>query len=163
MPAAHLVLISDRIALSWVLTEQRMAFPPTRARAVRQISEGDEVFLYSTRGCFGNPTRDVGRVIATARVTEAPRTLDEPVVFGERRFTEGCRLAVDGLAPFREGLSLREHVERLSVFPDPKTWSVRLRRASLQLPPQDADHLREAVRLYLKPYAEAVDAYRWPR
>src|SRR4051794_2893060 len=118
MSTAHLVLVSDRAALSWVLTEQRMAFPPIRAQAVREIAEGDEVFLYSTRSCFGNPNRDVGRVIAAARVTEAPRTLEEPIVFGERRFTEGCALTIHGLAPFRTGLALRDHVEELTVFPD---------------------------------------------
>lgn len=52
-----------------------------------------------------------------------------------------------GLAPFREGLVLRDLVPRLSVFPDLATWSVRMRRASLTLPPADA----ELVRTELEP------------
>src|SRR5690606_15125050 len=103
------------------------------------LEEGDEIFLYTTRGCFRNPTRDLGRVIGRATVASPVRLLEKPVVFGERAFTEGCRLRLSGLARFREGLVLRDLVPRLSVFPDPATWSVRMRRASLTLPSKDAD------------------------
>lgn len=159
----HLIIISDRTALSWVLTEQRMAFPAGRARAAHAMNEGDEVLLYSTRGCFGNPTRDVGRILGHATLSSAVRPLSEPVVFGERSFTEGCALTIHGLASFKDGVCLRDHVHRLSVFPDPASWSVRMRRASLPLPAADADLLREELRPLLKPYNETVDAYRWPR
>ncbi|MGJ3561745.1 hypothetical protein ACR6C2_39990 [Streptomyces sp. INA 01156] len=74
---------------------------------------------------------------------------------------EGCRLDVSGLAPFRDGLVLRNLVPRLSVFPDPATWSVRMRRASLALPPGDADLVRTELEPLLRPYDEAADAYRW--
>ncbi|MGY3205369.1 hypothetical protein [Streptomyces sp. TE5632] len=161
MSSAHLLIIGDRAALSWVVTEQRMAFPSGRAKAARTLVEGDEIFLYTTRGCFRNPTRDLGRVIARASVTTPVRALDEPVVFGDRSFPEGCRFEVSGLAPFRDGLVLRDLVPRLSVFPDPATWSVRMRRASLALPPGDADLVRAGLDPLLRPYEEVADAYRW--
>ncbi|MGW0816219.1 hypothetical protein ACWD00_23650 [Streptomyces viridiviolaceus] len=91
------------------------------------MGEGDEIFLYSTLGCFRNPTRDLGRVIGWATIASPVRVLDQPVVFSGRTFTEGCRLQMTGLAPFREGLVLRDLVPRLSVFPAPVTWSVRMR------------------------------------
>lgn len=129
MPSSHLLIIGDRAALSWVVTEQRMAFPAGRAKAAHALAEGDEIFLYTTRSCFRNPTRDLGRVVGRATVASPVRALDEPVVFGERVFPEGCRLDVSGLARCREGLVLRDLVPRLAVFPDPATWSVRMRRA----------------------------------
>lgn len=46
---------------------------------------------------------------------------------------------------------------------DPKSWSVRMRRASLPLPAADADLLGDELRPLLKPYRDAVDTYRWPR
>ncbi|MGW0797116.1 hypothetical protein [Streptomyces sp. NPDC002692] len=161
MPSAHLLIIGDRAALSWVVTEQRMAFPAGRSRAAHALEEGDEIFVYTTRGCFRNPTRDLGRVVGTARVASPVRVLEEPVVFGERSFTEGCRLEVSALARFREGLVLRDLVPRLAVFPDPATWSVRMRRASLSLPPGDAEVVRAELEPLLLPYEEAVGAYRW--
>ncbi|MCX4427203.1 hypothetical protein [Streptomyces mirabilis] len=161
MSSTHLLIIGDRAALSWVVTEQRMAFPAGRFKAARALEEGDEIFLYTTRGCFRNPTRDLGRVIGRASVAGPVRALEEPVVFGERAFTEGCRLEVSGLARFREGLVLRDLVPRLSVFPDPATWSVRMRRASLTLPPGDADLVRTELEPLLLPYGEAAEAYRW--
>jgi hypothetical protein len=138
-----------------------MAFPAGRSEAARTLAEGDEIFLYTTRGCFRNPTRDLGRVIARASVATPVRALDEPVVFGDRSFTEGCGLHISGLAPFRQGLVLRDLVPRLSVFPDPATWSVRMRRASLALPPGDADLLRAELEPLLRPYDETAGAYRW--
>ncbi|WSA80464.1 hypothetical protein OG930_35495 [Streptomyces sp. NBC_01799] len=161
MSSAHLLIIGDRAALSWVVTEQRMAFPAGRSRSAQALGEGDEIFVYTTRGCFRNPTRDLGRVVGRARVASPVRVLEEPVVFGERRFTEGCRLEVSALARFREGLVLRDLVPRLAVFPDPATWSVRMRRASLTLPPEDAGVVRAELEPLLLPYEEAVEAYRW--
>ncbi|WP_075738476.1 hypothetical protein [Streptomyces acidiscabies] len=158
MSASHLLIIGDRTPLGWVLTEQRMAFPAGRRPGA--LEEGDEVFVYTTRGCFRNPTRDLGRVVGRARVVSPVRVLEEPVVFGERGFTEGCRLEVAGLARFREGLVLRDLVPRLTVFPDPATWSVRLRRASLTLPEADAALVRAELEPWLQPYEETVDAYR---
>ncbi|MBJ7000107.1 hypothetical protein JG491_08465 [Streptomyces sp. CRPSP2-6A1] len=160
MPSTHLLIIGDRAALSWVVTEQRMAFPAGRAKAARTLGEGDEIFLYTTRGCFRNPTRDLGRIVARATIASPVRVLDEPVVFNDRSFTEGCRLQVSGLAPFRAGLVLRDLVPRLSVFPDPTTWSVRMRRASLTLPPGDADLVRTELEPLLRPYGEVRDGYR---
>ena len=161
MPSTHLRIIGDRAALSWVLTEQRMAFPAGRSKAARALEEGDEIFLYTTRSCFRNPTRDLGRVIGRAAVASPVRALGEPVTFGDRSFTEGCHLEVSGLARFREGLVLRDLVPRLSVFPDPATWSVHMRRASLTLPPGDADLVRTELEPLLRPYNEAVEEYRW--
>ncbi|MFE1750125.1 hypothetical protein ACFW88_06190 [Streptomyces anandii] len=161
MPSAHLLIIGDRAALSWVVTEQRMAFPTGRAKAAHALGEGDEVFVYTTRGCFRNPTRDLGRVIGRATLVSPVRVLDEPVVFNERSYFEGCRLKVSGLAPFREGLVLRDLVPRLSVFPDPATWSVRMRRASLTLPPADAEVVRTELEPLLRSYGEMRERYRW--
>ncbi|WP_328976047.1 hypothetical protein [Streptomyces canus] len=161
MPPTHLVIISDRTALSWVLTEQRMAFPARRARAAHAIEPGDELLLYTTRGCFRRPTRDLGRVIGHATVSSPVRALSEPVVFGERRFTEGCEFTIHGLTPFRTGLALRDHVDQLAVFPNPKTWSVRMRRATLPLPSSDAELILSKLRPLLSPYEDAVSAYRW--
>lgn len=127
----------------------------------RRSGEGDKVFLYATRGYFRNPTRDLGRVVGLAAITSPLWILDEPVVFNDRFFTEGCRLKVPGPAPFREGLVLRDLVPRLSVFSDSATWSVRMRRASLTLPPGDVDLVRTELEPLLRPISEGWDGYRW--
>lgn len=161
MPSAHLLIIGDRAALSWVVTAQRMAFPAGRFKAARALGQCDEVFLYTTRGCFRNPTRDLGRVIGRAMITSPVCVLDELVVFNERSHSEGCRLEVSGLAPFREGMVLRDLVPRLSVFPAPATWSVRMRRASLTLPLADAELVRTGREPLLRPYGDTRGGYRW--
>ncbi|MGW9492982.1 hypothetical protein ACWG5P_01045 [Streptomyces prasinus] len=162
-PAAHLLIISDHEPLAWVLENQRMAFPAGRTRQSLALGKGDEILLYTTRGCFRNPTRDLGRVIGLATITSEVRTLDDPVVFQERRFTEGCRLRIHGLTPFREGVVLRDLANDLQVFPEPSHWSVHLRRASLRLPDADAALIKRELQPLLKPYGSAVGDYALKR
>ena len=74
-----LCTIGDRDALWWVLSEQRMAFPmKRRRRTLDELEAGDALYLYTTRGAFGNPTRDRGRVIGRATADQAVRPLDAP-------------------------------------------------------------------------------------
>src|SRR5680860_253723 len=95
----YLLPIADREPLAWILAEQRTAFPAVRAAEARRLKRGDRVFLYATRGCFHNPTRDRGRIIGAAAVTVAATALDEPMRFGEREFPIGVRLRIELLAP----------------------------------------------------------------
>ncbi|WP_236653310.1 hypothetical protein [Streptacidiphilus melanogenes] len=89
------------------------------------------------------------------------QVLTDPVRFGERTFTEGFRLDFQGLAPFREGVALRDLVPQLAVFPDPATWSVWMRRTALALPPADAELVTAELRPLLRPYGEVAEQYRW--
>ncbi|WP_235217458.1 hypothetical protein [Streptomyces noursei] len=156
--ATHLVIISDREPLAWVLRTQRMAFPAGRA-STGLPAKGDQALLYTTRGCYRNTTRDRGRVMGLAVVTSPVKTLPKSVVFGERWFTSGCALRVEGLAPVRDGVVLADLVPRLEVFPDERSWSVRMRRASLSLPPADAELLTRELRPLLAPRLERLADY----
>ncbi|MGA4851328.1 hypothetical protein ACOBQB_35675 [Streptomyces sp. G5(2025)] len=155
--ATHLIIIGDREPLAWVLENQRMAFPAGRTTGLPQ--KGDEVLLYTTRGCYRNPGRDRGRIMGLATVTSEVAALPAPVSFGGRDFTAGCTLRVHGLAPRHQGVILAELVAQLQVFPDPKTWSVRMRRASLGLPESDADLLRRELQPTLRPCGAVLGQY----
>nr|WP_238420814.1 hypothetical protein [Streptomyces taklimakanensis] len=98
--------------------------------------------------------------MARARVAAPVRVLPEPVRFGDREFTEGCALEIEALAPFRAGRVLRDLVPRLSVFPDPASRSVRLRRTALTVPERDAELIERELAPHLVPYADAIDGYR---
>lgn len=146
MPSDHLVLISDRDALAWVLSNARMAFASNRRRAAEALRVGDNLLLYTTRGCFHNPTRDRGRVIGAATVGSLVVQLQEPVVFGDREFAYGCDLLIEHLAPFGEGVVMAELVDELRLFPKPAAWSAVLRRSLVPLERQDAELLRRRLR-----------------
>ncbi|ESP99315.1 hypothetical protein B591_14203 [Streptomyces sp. GBA 94-10 4N24] len=159
MVSTHLVILGERSALRWVLTERRMAFPAGRARQTRALHEGDAVMLYTTRGCFRSPTRDVGRIIGLGKVATPVRVLDTAVRFGDREFTMGCEIQILGLAPFREGLNLRDFVPALDVFPNKRGWATQLRRTTLPLPAQDAELLGRVLKPQLKPYTDVIAGY----
>ena len=158
-PAGHLLLIGDREPLVWVLTEQRMAFPAHRESEARRLAPGDLLLIYTTRGCFHNPTRDRGRVVGEATVARAIEPLDEPVVFGAREYPIGCRLDVTGLTPWPQGVELAPLVPDLAVFPDPATWSARMPRTVMPLPAGDVARLRAELAPLLLARERALPSY----
>ncbi|WP_144440188.1 hypothetical protein [Streptomyces albidoflavus] len=120
------------------------------------------MLIYTTRGCFRRPAQDEGRVMASAEITSPVRSLTEPVQFGVRSFTEGCGLRIETLAPFRQGLVLRDLVPQLKVFPDLHSWGVRLRRPILTLPPADGEFIAQRLAAQVLPYPEALAGYHNP-
>jgi hypothetical protein len=161
VPRSYLLPIADREPLSWILRGQRTAFGEHRAREAGALEAGDVLFLYTTRGCFRNPTRDRGRVIGRATVTSPARRAGRPPTFGGREFPYVVELAIESLARLREGVELAPLVPRLKhTFPDPKSWSVRMRRALVPLDPVDAALIERELRSVAKRYATALQSYR---
>jgi hypothetical protein len=156
---SYLLILGDRDAIAWVLSEQRMAFPATPRAELAALTAGDRLLLYATRGAWGNPTRDRGRVIGTATVRSAVRALDETLEIADRSFHSGCDLRIDGLVPYPGGVELQPLVGRLAAFPKPAAWSVYLRRALLQFPQQDVDVITEHLAPLLKRRREALATY----
>lgn len=144
-PSTYLLVIGDREALAWIIGEQRMAFPENRARSVAALRPGDNLLLYTTRGCFRSPTIDRGRVIGHASVTSPVVPLDEVVKFGDRTFPVGCTLSIDSLAPFRAGVDMVGQVERMHTFAHPTAWGVYLRRPLVPLDGHDYKLLLDAL------------------
>jgi hypothetical protein len=142
-----------------VLDEQRMAFPALRRSQAMALEIGDELLVYTTRSCFHNPGRDAGRVMGLAQVTTQVRDLAEPIVFGERRYTSGCALTVQGVAALREGVELSALVTELHIFPDAGTWGMQLRRPLVLLDDHDASLLRGHLDALLEPLDHHKDAY----
>jgi hypothetical protein len=159
MPRSYLLVIGDAAPLAWVLAEQRTAFPALRRFQAAALEMGDELFIYTTRGCFHNPTRDRGRVMGLALVRSDVHDLASPVVFGERSFTSGCTLDIQGVAPLRDGVELSPLVPQLHAFPDARAWSARLRQTLLRLDEHDAVLLKNLVNPLLKPLSRELDAY----
>jgi hypothetical protein len=159
MSRSYLLVIGDAAPLAWVLEEQRMAFPALRRSQAATLEIGDELFTYTTRGCFHSPTRDRGRVMGLALVRSDVQDLAEPVVFGERRYTSGCTLEIQGVAPLRDGVELGPLVPQLHAFPDTRTWSMQLRRPLVPLDEHDTALLKRQLSPLLKPLNRQLDAY----
>jgi hypothetical protein len=133
-----LLVISNREALGWILTEQRMAFAPSRWKVVDALTQEDKLVLYTTRGCFRNPTRDRGRVVGTAEVTSHPQALKTAVTFDGRQFDRGCALRIDRLVPADQGPELAGLVGTLDTFPSsPSSWPTHIRRTLVPLNEHD--------------------------
>jgi hypothetical protein len=158
-PSTYLLILGDREGLSWVLHNRRMAFTESRAAEVADLRAGDRLFLYTTRGCYHNPTRDRGRVIGEAEATSAVTRLDRPILIGDRQFTYACDIELKSLAPFREGVVLAEYVPRLEVFPDQRSWSARMRRPLLPMTPKDALLISKELAPVTRPVQETIDDY----
>jgi hypothetical protein len=159
-PSYYLVPISDREPLAWILRERRTAFGENRAREAQALSVGDVLFLYTTRGCFRNPTRDRGRVICRATVKSRARRVRRPPSFVGRDFPHVVDLEIETVAPPRGGLELAPLIPLLKrTFPDPTSWSARMRRALVTVDDQDAAELERRLKGLVGPYEDARSAY----
>lgn len=158
--SSYLLPIADREALRWIVRSQRTALAEHRAPEAAALRVGDRLFLYTTRGCFRNPTRDRGRLIGRAFVEASAERQERPVTFAGREYPLLVRLRIDVLAPLRAGAELAPLVARLpATFPNPNSWSIRLRRALVPIEAADVRVLEEALSKETLPYEEAVETY----
>jgi hypothetical protein len=158
--AAYLLPIADRDALAWILRGQRTAFGEHRSREAEALDVGDVLLLYTTRGCFRNPTRDRGRVIGRALVASRSRRVRRAPSFGGREYPLVVDLSIETLAPLRTGVELAPLVERLrATFPDARSWSVRMRRALVPLDPRDGDTIERELHRVANGYPSALPSY----
>jgi hypothetical protein len=157
---SHLLILGDRDAIAWVVARKRMAFTSDRARAASAaIGEGDELFLYATRGAFHNPIRDRGRVFGQALASSAVEELRKPVPLVGRQFTHGFAFELEALAPPGRGVEIAALIPRLSSFPNKIGWAASLRRPLLSLTPDDARLIRQRLNAEVANTADAVDRY----
>ncbi|GAA4401926.1 hypothetical protein GCM10023168_12000 [Fodinibacter luteus] len=152
-----LLVISDREPLAWLLSEQRWAIPAGRARSAPAI--GDQLLLYTTRGCYRNPSRDRGLVMGLATVRTSPGPLPEAVSFRGRDFTTGFDVDIEGVAPLHHGVELGPMAGHLDFLPDAATWSVRLRRSLIPLSERDASAISSKLMHHVQPRGEVLAGY----
>jgi hypothetical protein len=157
--ADYLLPIADREPLAWIVAEQRTAVGAHRRSEAEALEPGDRILLYTTRGCFRNPTRDRGRVIGVARVESLARELPDPVRFGEREYPVEVHLSIESLAPRGSGVELAPLVDRLESFPNRRAWSAYLRRALVPLAREDGKLLAKLIRGVARPYEESAASY----
>ncbi|MFI6899610.1 hypothetical protein ACIBKY_00035 [Nonomuraea sp. NPDC050394] len=156
-PSSFMAILGDREALGWVLREQKMAFGPERWRLWRSLKQGDALALYTTRQCFRNPTRDRGRVIASAIIASPLQELEMPIEFRKRPYNFYCDLKIDQLAPWGQGPELVTMVSELKTFPS--AWGSHIRRSLVQLDEHDYGVLTRALAMEATTRDEALDGY----
>jgi hypothetical protein len=155
----YLLPIADQEPLRWIVREQRTALPGYRSRDAGAVQPGDRIFLYATRNCFHNPTRDRGRVFGWAIVVKPSRRLTEPVRFGGRDYEIDLPMKIERLAAEREGLELAPLVEEMGTFPSRVAWSYVLRRALVPLAEGDGDLLAAKLEPMAPRYPRALPTY----
>jgi hypothetical protein len=116
--------------------------------------------LYTTRGCYRNPTRDRGLVMGRAVVTSEPKQLRCPVSFRDREFSTGFDVEVTEVARLHTGVELAPLAGSLAFLPDRDTWSVRLRRSLIPLDYDDAVALSTPLDRLLRPRDEVLADYQ---
>ena len=155
-----LLVLGERRAIFWVLSNSRTAFVEARGSQARSLAVGDTLLLYATRQAWRNPTRDRGRIIAEAEVTQEAVALETPLTIADRDFGYEVALRIRGVAPYPHGVELSVLVPQLQVFPDKRSWSARLRTSILRLPSADARLLGATLRPHLRPVSEVIEGYR---
>ena len=156
-PRPFLLILGDAGALAYVLRERRMALTPKRRIP---LTPGDIVFLYTTRGIFGNPGAGRGLIIGRAEIISDVVKFERRLGIDDRAYRSGCDLAITGLAPLGEGVELRQIVDELETFhPHPKRWAFRIYSSLVQLSPKDASVIQEKIQPLLQDPEYVSQAY----
>lgn len=134
-------MIGDARGLAWILREHRMAFPTHGGQGTHKLAKGDELFLVTTRNCYGRSGTDRTRIIGKAHASSDVIRFDEPLKLAGRRFDRGCDLTIETIAPFGTGLELQPLVPDLDVFPNKRAWGWSIRRSLVRLPAKDTQVL----------------------
>lgn len=158
-PKRALAVIGDRRALGWVLTQGIVAFPEPRNR-LPAFEQGDSIYLYTTRGCFKNPTRDRSRIIGKAVAVTHLQVNEDPVRFGDRSFPLEVRVRIDSLAPLGDGINFADLVPQLTSFPKPERWSVYLRRSAFLVTAKDARQFDRLLAPFEGQHLENLSGYQ---
>jgi len=156
-PRPCLLILRDAGGLAYVLREHRVAFTPRRRIP---LTRGDIVFLYTTRGIFGNPSAGRGLIIGRAEIISDVVKFERRLGIADRAYASGCDLAITGLVPLGEGVELRQIVDELETFhPHPKRWAFRIYSSFLQLSPKDASVIQEKIQPLLQDPEYVSQAY----
>lgn len=160
-PKPYLAIIGDREALVWVLENQQLAFPePRYPKHFPTLRPGDTLFLYTTRGCFRNPTRDRGRIIGSATVRGQIQRGDEPISVRGRSLPLSVALKPRSLVAADAGIDLSGQVAKMSSFPNPDTWAMHMRRSLVPLTPADSRLLDTQLDSSATWAGDRLDTYR---
>jgi len=156
---SQLVIFGYSSGLAWVLRNCRIPIEKKRVSSGMQLSRGDRIFFYTSRGCFGNTGADRGRIIGEAEVLTSLVHRPSPVMIGGREFTHECEIRLKSLAPFRQGVEIAELVPLLRMFPNKSSWSAQLRKPILAMPDEDAALVQARLSQIALPGGEAVETY----
>lgn len=140
--SAWLFVLGNNEAKDWVVANKTMAFRD-HIRATRLV-KGDRFVLYTTRGCYNNPTRDRAQVIGTGTITSDLRR--DPVVVNGETFTQSVTLRFDAEPLGRaDGVDFVSLVPELGFIRKKKSWMAYVRKALVPLPDEDFERLAAAL------------------
>jgi hypothetical protein len=157
--ADYILPIADRDPLGWIISNQRTAVGAHRRREAEALEPRDRLFLYTTRGCFRNPTRDRSRIVGVARVLGRAQVRKDAVQFVGHVYEVEIPLRIESLAPYRTGVDFADLIGRLDSFPNRRAWPAYLRRALVPITSRDADLLASRLSHVAVPYREAKGSY----
>jgi hypothetical protein len=129
--------------LNWVVDNSTMAFSTLSPR-LSTIEPGDEAILYTSRGAFHNPTRDVARLVGLAEVTGTMR-VGEDIEIAGRDFAFFVPIKVTLLLPERTGPSVREFAPLLKVVKRKKVWGQYFRSSPIAVEDSDFSLMKTAL------------------
>lgn len=157
--AAYLLVLGEREAILWVLSNERMAFPATPRREVSALQPGDELVLLTTRNAYHNPTRDRTRVIGTATVQSKITQLNPQVEIASRTFASGCQIKLETLAPYSTGPEIGLLAPQIHALRGNKNWGMLLRKPLVPIDESDVILLKRELQSHLRPLDESLLTY----
>jgi hypothetical protein len=136
-----IIVLAERRAAEWVLSEERMAFR-RNARADR-LQVGDGVAIYVSSHAHHTPHQDEAQIVSIGEV--ASPTREDRIEVADTTWDIVCELSLERILPLRQGVAFRPLVSRLQFIRNKSAWPSYMRRTLVEMPKRDFAVVRRAV------------------
>lgn len=130
-------VVGSRSALEYILDKQVMAFRSSVKTEV--LSAGMRFAIYTTRGAYGNPSKDRSQVLAIGRLVSG--VTDQPHSIGNELFPQSCQLRIEARLPWRNGLAFDPLVDELAFVGGRRRYASVFHRTIVKVPVADFDRI----------------------
>lgn len=134
-------VVGSRVALEFILDNEVMAF--RAAVKTELLTEGMKFAIYTTRGAYGNPSKDRSQILALGRLVSG--VTDHPHSIGHELFPRSCQLRIEARLPWRNGLLFEPLIDELAFVGGRRRYSSVFHRTIVKVPVKDFDRISSDV------------------
>jgi len=139
-------VVGSRPALEYILDNHVMAF--RSSVKTDMLEKGMRFALYTTRGAYGNPTKDRSQILALGRlssgVTGQAHSIDQEL------FPQSCRLKFELRLPWRKGLIFDPLVDELAFVGGRRRYASVFHRTIVKVPTDDYELITSVFKAKVK-------------
>ena len=136
-----LIVVGNVKSLQWILNEGRMGFRSHVRTDAMHV--GDRFAIYTSKGAYGNSSRDESQIIALGHIESPVST--RSVQVGDEQFAKSCSISIDRVLPLNRGVIFRNLVPEMDfLMRDSRRWPGAVHKTLVKVSVSDFTRIESA-------------------